>query len=103
VDEKKKAKLGTRWTCYSCLGAFYDLNKPEPICPRCNADQRETPKVEPVKPKRKRKAAKKKPTINKKLAEEEEVVVIADDETSELDLDPSGTSDDELQLEVDAD
>ena len=102
MDEKKKAKLGKRWTCYSCTGAFYDLNKPDPICPRCNADQRDTPKVEPVKPKRKRKAAKKKPTINKKLAEEEEPV--ANDETSELDLDSSGNeSDNELQLEVEGD
>ena len=104
MDAKKKAKLGTRWTCYSCLGAFYDLNKPEPICPRCNADQRDTPKVEPVKPKRKRKAAKKKPTINKKLAEEEEVVVRSNDETSEINLDSAGSqSADELQPEVESD
>ena len=28
-----KSKLGTRFTCYECGVKFYDLNKPEPVCP----------------------------------------------------------------------
>jgi hypothetical protein len=40
--------LGKKYTCYSCHTKFYDLGKPEPLCPKCGADQRdaeETPVV----------------------------------------------------------
>ena len=33
--------LGRKYTCYSCHTKFYDLGKPEPLCPKCNADQRD--------------------------------------------------------------
>ena len=36
------ANLGKKYSCYSCHTKFYDLGKPEPICPKCNADQRES-------------------------------------------------------------
>jgi hypothetical protein len=39
------SKLGTKWGCYNCGSRFYDLNKPEPLCPKCGADQRQRPKV----------------------------------------------------------
>jgi uncharacterized protein (TIGR02300 family) len=42
-----KAALGTRYICYECEKKFYDLNRPEPICPGCGADQREDPKPDP--------------------------------------------------------
>jgi len=41
-------QLGRKYTCYSCHTKFYDLGKPEPLCPKCGADQRdaeETPIV----------------------------------------------------------
>jgi hypothetical protein len=38
-----KARLGTRYTCFTCGTKFYDLNKPVPACPECGADQREAP------------------------------------------------------------
>lgn len=38
-----KEKLGNRYTCYTCGTKFYDLNRPEPLCPECNADQRDAP------------------------------------------------------------
>ncbi len=102
MDEKKKAKLGTRWTCFSCTGSFYDLNKPEPICPRCGADQRESPALEP-KPKAKRKrkkAGKKKAKINPALArEEEQVQVVEDGPAQEIGLELNG----DIQLEVETD
>ena len=34
-------ELGKKYTCYSCHTKFYDLGKPEPICPKCGADQRD--------------------------------------------------------------
>jgi hypothetical protein len=38
-----KSKLGTRYTCFECGTRFYDLNRPDPICPNCGADQRQAP------------------------------------------------------------
>lgn len=38
-----KSMLGTRFTCFSCGTKFYDLNRPEPLCPECGADQRQAP------------------------------------------------------------
>lgn len=35
------ADLGRKYTCYSCHTKFYDLGKPEPLCPKCGADQRD--------------------------------------------------------------
>ena len=42
-----KSKLGTRFTCYECGVKFYDLNKPEPVCPSCGANQLEDPTPDP--------------------------------------------------------
>jgi uncharacterized protein (TIGR02300 family) len=38
-----KARLGTRYVCFSCGTKFYDLNRPAPTCPECGKDQREAP------------------------------------------------------------
>lgn len=38
---------GTKYTCYHCGCKFYDLNRPEPICPKCQTDQRTAPKIDP--------------------------------------------------------
>jgi uncharacterized protein (TIGR02300 family) len=32
-------KYGKRWICVKCDARFYDLNKPEPICPKCGHNQ----------------------------------------------------------------
>ena len=68
MDPAQKERLGKKWACYSCGVRFYDLKKPDPICPKCEADQRESPVFE--KPKRARKKAKKKATkkVAKKVA-----------------------------------
>ncbi len=36
-------KLGYKWTCFGCGAKFYDLGKEEPLCPKCETDQRERP------------------------------------------------------------
>lgn len=41
-----KEKLGARFTCFECGTKFYDLNKPEPLCPECGADQNNAPKMD---------------------------------------------------------
>jgi uncharacterized protein (TIGR02300 family) len=39
--------LGTKHTCFKCGTKFYDLKKPEAVCPKCGADQRESPANKP--------------------------------------------------------
>lgn len=39
--------LGTKWTCFKCATKFYDMKKPDPLCPKCGADQRESPALKP--------------------------------------------------------
>lgn len=42
-----KKKLGNKHVCYQCGCKFYDLSRPQPICPKCGADQTEAPKKDP--------------------------------------------------------
>jgi len=42
-----KKKLGNKYVCYQCGCKFYDLSRPKPICPKCGADQTDSPKKEP--------------------------------------------------------
>jgi uncharacterized protein (TIGR02300 family) len=52
--------LGTKHTCFKCSTKFYDLKKPVALCPKCGADQRESPAVKaPASEKRPRAAARK--------------------------------------------
>jgi hypothetical protein len=57
MNAAQKAKLGQKWTCYSCGAKFYDLRKPDPNCPKCGADQRQSPAFEKPKRSRAKKAA----------------------------------------------
>ena len=45
VGSEIVSKLGRKWNCFQCAASFYDLNRPEPLCPKCGADQRQRPKV----------------------------------------------------------
>jgi hypothetical protein len=49
--------LGQKFTCFKCECKFYDLGSPEPLCPRCGADQRENLTAAPAPSKRKRRGA----------------------------------------------
>lgn len=94
MDAARKARLGQRWICFSCACKFYDMNKPDPICPKCQANQHESPLFKTAKPARKK--ARKKPAkvvrpIEPPPEEEPEVERPAEDdadlEMDELDLD----------------
>lgn len=37
----KKKKLGAKHVCFQCGCKFYDLAKPQPLCPKCGANQAE--------------------------------------------------------------
>lgn len=49
------ANLGKKWTCFSCGAKFYDFTKPEAICPKCAANQKEAP-AKPKAPKKEKAA-----------------------------------------------
>jgi hypothetical protein len=49
--------LGRKYTCYSCHTKFYDLGKAIPLCPKCNADQRDAEEAPVYTPTRSRRAA----------------------------------------------
>lgn len=40
--------LGNKFVCFKCSTKFYDLKKPDPLCPKCGADQRESPALRPA-------------------------------------------------------
>ena len=67
MDAARKTMLGQKWACFSCGTKFYDLNRPEPTCPKCQTDQRESPLLaKPVKPVKRPKAKKKAEEIKAK-------------------------------------
>ena len=35
--------LGSKHVCFKCGTKFYDLKKPEALCPKCGADQKLSP------------------------------------------------------------
>ena len=40
--------LGSKHICFKCGTKFYDLKKPEALCPKCGADQRQSPANRPA-------------------------------------------------------
>ncbi len=77
--------LGTKHTCFKCGTKFYDLKKPEPLCPKCGADQRQGPASKPSSSAEKRRAPK--PPPPKPVAPEEP--------EAEAELDEDAEGDDE--------
>ena len=37
VAGDRSQRLGSKHHCFACGTKFYDLNKPQPICPKCQA------------------------------------------------------------------
>ena len=40
--------LGAKHVCYKCGTKFYQMKKPEAVCPKCGADQRKSPANKPA-------------------------------------------------------
>ncbi len=47
-------ELGTRYKCFKCESKFYDLKRPDPICPSCGENQNNKETKQLFKQKRKR-------------------------------------------------
>jgi predicted nucleic acid-binding Zn-ribbon protein len=90
-----KSKLGKRYSCFSCGLKFYDLNRPEPLCPKCGSDQREDPNPDPreaILAKYRGKGASKAARVEDELAEDDEV-------DEDLDVEDEEIEDDEEERE----
>ena len=77
-------------TCFECGAKFYDLFRPEPLCPKCGTDQREAPKVSArAKPTPQRKRASKR-SMAPLLDDEEDDMVFDDDKSTGMNLGAAG-------------
>jgi uncharacterized protein (TIGR02300 family) len=79
--------LGNKHVCFKCSTKFYDLKKPVPLCPKCGADQRESPALKAPPPDRRPRAAARKPEPEVDAVEVDEDVALdeAEDEIAEDD------------------
>ncbi len=84
--------LGTKHTCFKCGTKFYDMKKPEPICPKCGADQRQSPASKPSPAAERRRAPPKPPPPVEPEAEEPEADV---DEADDAEPEEDDAEDDE--------
>jgi uncharacterized protein (TIGR02300 family) len=88
-------ELGTKHLCFKCGTKFYDLKKAEPICPKCGADQRQSPALKaPASEKRSRPAARP-PAPPPPAAEEPETVAELDEDAEPDDDEDDDEEDDE--------
>jgi uncharacterized protein (TIGR02300 family) len=77
--------LGNKHVCFKCGTKFYDLKKPEPVCPKCGTDQRESPALKAPEPRRSRLSAARPvaPEPEAEVAVEEESEEVEDEETED--------------------
>ncbi len=80
------ADLGKRYKCYKCGTKFYDLNKPDPICPSCGEDQNNEETKKLLKRKKRRTITKAKTDIHT-VPEQAEGQAEGDEEVEEYVLD----------------
>ncbi|MCM2335071.1 MAG: FYDLN acid domain-containing protein [Anaeromyxobacteraceae bacterium] len=78
--------LGTKHTCFKCSTKFYDMKKPVPVCPKCGADQRESPALKAPSPSERKSRAAAKPI---------EPLVDEADAAEELDVELDEDADDD--------
>lgn len=87
--------LGNKFICFKCNSKFYDLKKPDPVCPKCGADQRDSPANRPTEGRRGRLAAVPKiiepiepaePAAAEGEEEEEKIEEFEDEEAAEEDV-----------------
>ncbi len=82
--------FGTKYVCFKCSTKFYDLKKPDPICPKCGADQREGQASKPSEGRRSRLSA-----VPKIIEPIETPAAEKDDELEIEDVDEDEEEDDE--------
>jgi len=86
AKETTVAELGTRYKCYKCGTKFYDLGRPQPLCPSCGEDQNNEETKRLLKRKRKRAMAKVKADV-RAVPDEAGIPLEADEDVEEYVLD----------------
>ncbi|HZI09180.1 MAG TPA: FYDLN acid domain-containing protein [Myxococcus sp.] len=77
--------LGSKFVCFKCQTKFYDMKKPDPLCPKCGADQRESPALKP-QPEGRRSRLAATPKVIEPIEPEEPVA--ADEEEEDIETFP---------------
>ncbi|WP_242338738.1 MULTISPECIES: TIGR02300 family protein [Anaeromyxobacter] len=83
--------LGTKHICFKCGTKFYDLKKPEPLCPKCGADQRQSPALKSPAPSERRQRAAARPVEPEPVEADTEL----DEEVEEAEPDEDVAAEDE--------
>ena len=81
--------LGTKHTCFKCSTKFYDLKKPVALCPKCGADQRESPALKAPPAERRARPAPRKPEPEVEPLESEDEVPLDEDAEEPVEDDES--------------
>lgn len=79
--------LGTKHTCFKCQTRFYDLRKVEPICPKCGADQRQSPASKPAPAEKRSRAPAKPAVVEPEIEEVEPEAELDEDDVEDDDAD----------------
>jgi len=88
--------LGAKHVCFKCGTKFYDLRKPEAVCPKCGADQKDSPANRPPpEPRRGRLAAVPRPPEPAPPEPEPEAEAEEGEDLESFDDDEEVTPDDE--------
>jgi len=88
--------LGAKHICFKCGTKFYDMRKPEAVCPKCGADQKDSPANRPApEPRRGRLAAVPKPVEPTPPEPEAAEEVEEGEDLESFDDDEEATPDDE--------
>ena len=87
--------LGAKYVCFKCATKFYDMKRPDPVCPKCGTNQRDSPVNKPgVEGRRARVASV--PKVIEPEPEEAEVLEEEGIQTFDDDEEPEAVEDEEL-------
>jgi uncharacterized protein (TIGR02300 family) len=78
--------LGNKFICFKCSTRFYDLKKPQPLCPKCGADQRDVPVVKASRRTKEKEPVVVAPEVEEAGEDEEDAEADAEEEEPEDDL-----------------
>ena len=90
--------LGNKHVCFKCSTKFYDMKKPDPLCPKCGADQRESPALKPPSEGRRGRLSSA-PKIIEPTPEPDEAEASEEEESADFedeDAEPAAEDEDEL-------
>ena len=80
--------LGERYKCFECGFKFYDLGRPEPICPSCGVNQNDNKEAKEIHKRNRRSAIMNKATpVIFALEERDNVIEVVNEVEAEVAVD----------------